>query len=125
MKRKKTIRNVLLLSLALSASACSRVEIHDAEWCGDMGQSGASCFHTLSEGTRDVGKERWDQERFGMICTNVESFANWKKALLKLCRTTQKCTYRETQIIQDFVERLDQVSEKVNSSRQVTEDRDE
>jgi len=75
-------------------SSCSQVKLNDNEWCGDMGQQGASCFNTISDNSRDIEKEEWDKERFGMLCTKAESFANWKQAILKLCKLAGKrCKY--------------------------------
>lgn len=59
-----------------------------------MGQQGASCFNTISDNSRDIEKEAWDKERFGMLCTKADSFANWKEAILKLCKLAGKrCKY--------------------------------
>jgi hypothetical protein len=59
-----------------------------------MGQQGASCFNTISDNSRDIEKDEWDKERFGMLCTKAESFANWKQAILKLCKLAGKrCKY--------------------------------
>ena len=58
-----------------------------------MGSAGATCFKTLSGETRDIEKEQWDQERFGQICSSADTFANWKKAILKLCRLSRRCSY--------------------------------
>lgn len=111
--RKKNIGSVWLslLSFATLSSACARVEIRDAEWCGDLGRDGAVCFQTLSDGTREVPQPDWDTERFGMVCTKVDSFANWKAAILKLCKASRRCVYAEVAETLDRIERgLEQVS---------------
>lgn len=90
------------------------MKIEDGEWCGDMGELGASCFHTLSEETRDVAKVDWDHERFGMVCTQPVNFGEWKKAILKLCKLSRRCSYdakmkvvRFNDKVQSFVLRLE------------------
>lgn len=78
--------------LACALSGCT-VLIHDAEFCGDAGPLGASCFHLLTDDARDIAKPQWDTERFGMICTSGDNFANWKAELLKLCDGDKNCTF--------------------------------
>jgi len=59
-----------------------------------MGQQGASCFNTISDDSRNIEKDAWDKERFGMLCTKSDSFANWKEAIQKLCKLAGKrCKY--------------------------------
>jgi hypothetical protein len=58
-----------------------------------MGSLGASCFNTLSDQSRDIEKAEWDAERLDMVCTKAEYFANWKAAILKLCKKTKICSY--------------------------------
>lgn len=72
-----------------------------------MGPLGASCFHTLSDDTRDLDKATWDQVRVGQVCTEAASFANWKAAILKLCKVTHGCTYEEKQRLITFVDRVE------------------
>lgn len=72
-----------------------------------MGQEGAACFNTLSDLGRDIPKEQWDDERFGMLCTGSESFANWKAAILKLCDDTGRCDYEVKKAIQRMEQKLD------------------
>lgn len=87
------------LSLLL-LSSCAHIQIPDTEWCGDMGDGkqtqgiAASCFHTLTDDTRDVSKDAWDAERFGEVCTTTNNFAAWKTAIEELCSLAGKrCTY--------------------------------
>jgi len=84
------------------------VEIKDGEWCGDMGEDGAACFHTLSPDQRDIPKPEWDKERFGMICTRAENFANWKASILKLCeKKKNRCSFEFKQRVMELSERAD------------------
>lgn len=76
-----------------------------------MGPYGASCFHTLSDESRDIDKTTWDAERVGQVCTDSSSFANWKAAILKLCKANRSCTYQQKQALRAFVERVEQRSE--------------
>ena len=83
-KNYKLLRIVLLLSFLLSTS-CAQIEIVDAEVCGDLGKWGASCHNTLSDNERELMKDDWDKERFGMLCTKAENFTNWKTAIQAMC----------------------------------------
>jgi len=103
MKQNKNSSVALALLLACGLSACgSRVRITDTEWCADVGASGASCFRTLSNISRDIPKAEWDEERFGQICSTADTFAEWKAALLKLCSDTGRCDYQTQEIIRRF-----------------------
>lgn len=108
-KLEKNLRNVLKISLiSILLVSCSSVKIKDHEFCGDAGPLGASCFHTLTDESRDIEKEQWDQERFGMICTNAASFADWKESLLKLCKLAGKrCRYVVEKKIIEFNDKVE------------------
>lgn len=69
--------------------------IRDSEWCGDAGPDGAVCATTLSDKTRDIPKDAWDEMRPGMICGSAETFAEWKASLLKLCKDSKRCKLEE------------------------------
>lgn len=94
----KNIKSVWLISLALSLSGCGRIMIGNHEFCGDVGPLGAVCFKTLSDEKREIPKEQWDAERFGMICGKADAFADLKGNLLKLCRMTRKCWYSQARV---------------------------
>lgn len=94
-------------------SGCGGVEIKDAEWCGDVGSAGASCYHTLSDAERDIPKDQWDKERFGMLCTQPENFANWKEAILQLCKQYGRCTFDEQQLIEKNEARVQDFKQKL------------
>jgi predicted phage-related endonuclease len=96
--------------LASLSAGCAQVHVKDGEWCGDAGEDGASCFHTLTEETRDVEKKQWDEERLGMLCTRSENFANWKTAIEQLCNKMKGlCTYETREMLQDFFNRVEKV----------------
>lgn len=110
------LRNVFMILFLLNLNSCARVKIKDAEWCADAGSIGASCFHTLSEQTRDIEKEAWDEERFGMICTKSENFAEWKKSILQLCKMAGKrCTYDIKRNIIRFNEKVELATKSLKS----------
>lgn len=105
--QKNNLKLLCAILFALSLSGCGgRIKISDTEWCGDMGDYGASCFHTLSNGTRDIEKQAWDQERFGKVCTSAATLAEWKAALLKLCNDTGRCDYETKKIINEFTRKI-------------------
>lgn len=88
-------------------SSCAKVPIHDAEWCGDIGDLGASCFHTLTNDTRDIDKSMWDVERFGMVCTKSKTFSDMKASIEKLCSVSSvRCSYEVKQILAHVQENI-------------------
>ncbi len=118
-KHRLTLKHVLLLSFALliisSLTSCASVHLKDAEWCADAGELGASCFNTLSDGGRDLDKAAWDTLRFGQVCTEAASFANWKAALLKFCRSTGACTYEVKKAAEKLTARATEHAEKAKA----------
>lgn len=94
-------------------NGCSAIDIKDAEWCGDVGNSGAACYHTLSDEEREISKAQWDQERFGMLCTKPENFANWKEAILKLCKESNRCSFEDQALIEKNSENLEEFKQKL------------
>lgn len=100
---------------ALNLSSCSTVKVKDGEWCADADRFGASCFHTLSNSERDIPKEEWDKVRVGWLCTNSENFANWKEALLKLCKMAGKrCRYDVKRQIMSFHNKVEERMEWIH-----------
>jgi hypothetical protein len=108
------LKSALLILSVLIFSACGRVQIKNSEWCGDMGELGASCFNTLSSESRDIPKDRWDQERFGQVCTKGESFTDLKSALEKLCFMTKRCTQAQKKIIEELGMKIDKFNKETN-----------
>jgi hypothetical protein len=106
--------NLKIGFISLLLLSCSQVKIKDSEWCGDAGPYGASCFKTLSDNSRDIEKEEWDKERFGMICTKAENFAEWKIAILKLCKMAgRRCKYDVKQKVIRFNEKVEAFSKSL------------
>jgi hypothetical protein len=95
----------------MAVSGCAHVEITDSEWCGDMGASGAECFHTLTTETHELTKVEWDTERFGMVCTKADTFADWKADIEKLCNKTGICDYQTQTSLTAFFDRVKAVQE--------------
>lgn len=106
-------KNFVTLLCLLLFSSCGSVKIKDSEFCGDMGTAGASCFKTLSGETRDVHPNDWDEERFGMICSKADTFADWKKAILKLCKMSRRCKYESKKKIKKFGKAIESFQLKI------------
>lgn len=98
----KNLRPLFLLTLV----SCGSIKIKDNEWCGDLGQYGATCFTMLSNQKRELDKVSWDDERFGMICGKAEAFANLKAAIQKLCHKNKKCKYEKIEQATKFIQGL-------------------
>lgn len=78
-----------------------------------MGESGASCFHTLSATTRDIAKPDWDKERVGKICTAAESFANLKASILKLCKLpASHCTMEQVETLERISYQIQEIQDR-------------
>jgi hypothetical protein len=90
-------------------SSCAKVRIKDSQWCGDLGESGAACFNTLSDNYREISKNEWDQKRVGMICTKPQTFADWKAAIINLCNSTKRCTYSDKRILFHFIDNVEYI----------------
>jgi hypothetical protein len=106
MKQSKKLRNVFVILFVSLLSSCARIPVKDSEWCGDLGSEGASCFNTLSDNQRDIPKDKWDEERVGMICTKSQTFADWQATILKLCKASKRCTFEDKKIIINFMENV-------------------
>lgn len=113
-KPSRNIKSVLPLLFVLTLSSCGRIKLKNSEWCGDMGELGASCFKTHSDESRDLSKEQWDQERFGQVCTQAENFTNMKTAIQKLCYLTKKCTFEEKKILKELESKIETFNKGAN-----------
>lgn len=97
--------------------SCGHIPIKNQEWCGDLGQFGADCFNTLNENHRQIFKEDWDKERFGMLCTKASNFADVKETILKLCRAYKNCTYERTTSVIKFNDKVNEYVINVKNLR--------
>lgn len=104
----------MILSAFLLAS-CGSIRLSDHEWCGQLPDGSASCFHTFSEEERDIPREEWDALRLseGMICGRPDAYAEFKAALLKLCRISRRCSYADREAIRRFGEHVASIKAKV------------
>lgn len=94
----------------MALSACSSVEIHDSEWCGQLPDGSAICFWMLNPKTRDVPKVLWDMERVGEVCAKASAFADIKAEIEKLCHITGKCTQTVKDQVTKFFDNVDALS---------------
>lgn len=95
-------------------SSCARVKITDREFCADMGPDGASCFTTLTGTEREINPNDWEDYRLGMICSKADTFAEWKKAIAKLCRYSRRCTFETKKKINRFGQNIEEVKVKIH-----------
>lgn len=105
--RRKSLKTLLGIWLVLTLSNCAQVKIKDAEWCGPYpDKSGASCFNTLSDDSRDLDASQWDATLYSvdqpMVCTSSDSLANWKAAILKFCSKSKLCTFEFKKKVSEF-----------------------
>lgn len=127
MKHLKKHAKLLVILFIFTLSSCSSVPVYNSEFCGDLGKAGATCFHTLSENTRNIAKADWDRvsplkegearnpnERFGMVCAQPEVFMDWKASIEKLCRITKKCIYKRE--MNSFFSKVEDVGVKTSNN---------
>lgn len=114
----------ILFVWMLILTSCAKVEVKDSEFCGDMGVEGATCFHLLSENSRELTKPEWDQERFGMICGKAEAFSNLKTVALKLCAITRRCTFDEINGLIKLGDKIYELEKRINGEPQDDKRRD-
>jgi len=115
------MKNLKILSLLILTS-CGSVKIKDSEWCGDLGEYGATCSTMLSERVRELDKVSWDEERFGMICGKAEAFGDLKKAILKLCYKNKKCDYEKIEQATRFLQGINDEFNSIKASKISTQD---
>ena len=108
----KNLRILFLLTLI----SCGRVTIKDTEWCGDLGEYGATCITMLSNKVRELDKVSWDEERFGMICGKPEAFANLKEVIQKLCYKNKKCEYEKIEQATKFLQGISNEVDSIKNS---------
>jgi hypothetical protein len=113
MKPLKSLKKSFVILFVSLLSSCGTVEIKNSEWCGDLGASGATCFNTLNDETRDLPADRWEEERFGMLCTKSENFSEWSAAIMKLCRAAKwRCRYEDKKQVIIFMNKVDSYIKK-------------
>jgi hypothetical protein len=121
MKHSKKLNLALAILLVFLVSNCARVKIKNSEWCGDLGEYGASCFNTHNNNSREISREEWNKERYGMICTRAENYKEWKSAIEKLCKLAKfRCTFEEKQKINEIsvkIENFIEIKNFYNSNR--------
>lgn len=108
---------VKLIFCLLLLSGCGHVTIYDKEVCGDLGEFGAHCNHTLKPNPRDLTKEEWDKERVGWMCVDPTGFNDTETALDQLCTTTRRCTYKQRQAIESVKARIREIGNVASEAR--------
>ncbi len=106
------MRLKILFIMTAMLSGCATVEVKNHEFCGDMGELGASCFNTLTADTRAISKAEWDIERVGMVCERAEVFADWKTVILKLCHKSKACRYQALENLEKLFNNVEAVHVK-------------
>lgn len=98
-KRSLNLGKMILLAIILSG--CAHVTFTDQPLCGDKGELGASCVHTLHNQVdannkvivKKVEKTDWDTMRFGWICMPSTAYAEAKKNSEQLCKSSGLCNF--------------------------------
>lgn len=98
-----------VIPLLIVLAGCGHVNIYDKQVCGDLGEYGAHCNHTLVSKPEDFDKQTWDTMRVGWMCVDPTGFNDTETALDQLCATTKKCTYKQRQVIEEVKARIREV----------------
>lgn len=68
---------------------------------------GAICYTLITGTERRIPVDEWKSMQFGRISSDVSAFADLKKAVMKLCNITGRCSYEEKKTIEGFSDWLD------------------
>ncbi len=121
MKRSKqlaTLLTVWLIAIGLEfCVSCGHVTVYDKEVCGDLGNVGAHCAHTLTDAKRDIPKAQWDRERIGYLCAKAEGWNDTETSLDQLCTTTNLCDFETRETLGRVKSRMRPVAKKALAAR--------
>jgi hypothetical protein len=110
------LKKILLLILFFICS-CGQVTVYDKIVCGDLGEDGAHCNHTLKQEPADYDKATWDSMRIGWMCVDPTGFNDTETALDQLCTTTNRCTYKQRQAIEEVKARIREIGIIANEAK--------
>jgi hypothetical protein len=96
-----------ILMGGLSLISCTTLPIKDSAWFGSKAELGAHEFHTMTTETRNLTREEWlriwDDLSHPMVCTSIQTFADWKKFMEKACSFPGvTCTYQTQAAVERF-----------------------
>lgn len=105
-----------VLVLTLLTASCANIPITNSRWYADIGTQGAVWAETQTVDSGEVKQPQWDDMRFGMICTEAKTFADWKATIEKLCSVSGKCTYQIKQQFNQFFENIEYLERVAKST---------
>ena len=113
-----TLKNFILISITLLLfSSCAPIPIKDFEVCADGGDFGATCAHFLTTETRDMDKQTWDAARVGELCISGDAYGQIKAEIEQLCSVTNRCSYEQIQMVNQFAQRIEMIRRHPGSPR--------
>lgn len=101
----------MLMVALLLLSGCVSIKVKDQTFYGDEGTLGATYFHFLTEDTGDVSKTDWDNLRFGYICEDADTFADWKALIQKLCSDSGDCDWDTQQALDRIFSHVEEIQQ--------------
>lgn len=104
-------RSFMLMVALLLLSGCVSIKVKDQTFYGDEGTLGATYFHFLTEDTGDVSKTDWDNLRFGYICEDADTFADWKALIQKLCSDSGDCDWDTQQALDRIFSHVEEIQQ--------------
>jgi len=108
----------LLIKIALETTGCNSITIYDKEVCGDLGEYGAHCAHTLVDKKRDIPKAKWDKERVGYLCVSPRAYTDTETAIDQFCATNPNlCNYATREQVEAVKGRMRPVVKKAQTAR--------
>lgn len=110
--------NTMAKLLALFLTSCAnQVPIKNSRWFADVGSQGAIWADTLTTDQGSVAQPQWDDMRFGMLCTEASTYADWKAVIEKLCSVSNVCTYEIKTQLQLIFKNMDFLNKGVADTR--------
>ena len=115
MKKAQLLLIVLFVTLfAISLDGCATVKVPNVEFCADKGMEGAVCDFTNDGPETHLNKLEWDQKRFGMACTDVESVTKLLGVIEKLCFDDPRCDFETKKEMVASIDRVKNILYRVS-----------
>jgi hypothetical protein len=106
MTLEKRVKLWTVLSVAVINLSCAHYKVYDKEVCGDLGDYGAHCNHTLVDKPRDIPKAQWDRERVGMLCLTSEGFNDTETVIDQFCQDNPRCDFVTRESLRAAISRV-------------------
>lgn len=94
---KKSLQISLKILFALSLSSCAH-KIPDEPICLELNPDKGFCTYTITDKSYYVENEKWDALKADSLVMPIQSWANIKKFILKICADYGQCQKAQAKI---------------------------